>query len=74
MLRIRKVNKMKLTCGSSLKSPNVNIAIEVEVAVQNCIFKNVTEHLRLYSIGSKIANAIHDCMKQHPQLTITNIG
>lgn len=34
-----------LTCGKSFKSPNVNIAIAVDVAVQNCIFKNVTEHL-----------------------------
>lgn len=63
-----------LTCGKSFKNPNVNIAIAVDVAVQNCIFKNVTEHLRLYKIGSRIPNAMHDWRKQHPQLTITNIG
>lgn len=63
-----------LTCGKSFKSPKVNIAIAVDVAVQNCIFKNVTEHLRLYSTGSSMANVMHDRKKQQPQLMITNIG
>lgn len=52
----------------------MNIAIAVDVAVQNCIFKNVTQHLRRYSTGSKTANAMHDCRKQDPQLTTTNSG
>lgn len=63
-----------LTCGRNFKNPSVNIAIAVDVAVQNCIFRNVTEHLRLYKMGSKTPNAMHDCRKQHPQLITTNIG
>lgn len=51
---------MLLTCGKNFKNPNANIAIATDVAVQNCIFKNVTEHLRLYKIGSKMPNAMLD--------------
>lgn len=63
-----------LTCDRHFKNPSANMAIAVDVAVQNCIFRNVTEHLRLYKIGSSMPNAMHDWRKQHPQLTTTKTG
>ena len=49
-------------------------AIPVDVAEQNCIFKNVTQHLWLYKMGKRMANAMNDCRKQQPQLMMTIIG
>lgn len=46
----------------------------LDVEIQNCIFKNVIAHWRLYQMGSRIINAEHDCNKQQTQLMMTNIG
>jgi hypothetical protein len=48
--------------------------MDVDVVVQNCIFKKVIQHLRWYSVGIKITNAKNDCRKQQPQLIKTNTG
>lgn len=52
----------------------MNIAMVVVVVEQNCILRNVIQHLRLYRTGRSMMNAMNDCRKQQAQLNITNNG
>lgn len=47
------LNEILLTGGKCFKKPNANNAIAIDVAVENCIFKKVTEHFRLKRTGTR---------------------
>lgn len=52
------MEEILLTVGKCFKKPNANNAIAIDVAVENCIFKKITEDFRLKRTGIRIPSAM----------------
>lgn len=50
------------------------MSITLDVEMQNCILRNVTAHLRLHQIGTRMRSADPHWRRQQAQLAITKMG
>lgn len=50
------------------------MSITLDVDTQNCILRNVTAHLRLHQMGTRMSRADPHWRRQQAQLAITKMG